>query len=125
MAASRTSRALKTMTKDLQCCILSSVFCTRLASKEAIQDFLKRVCTTYSGIARTQVASYCNRMNALFADAWLNGKYVSVYSVRLGENGYPLVTDGTTRHEERGDCPSSRSEGDSIIEIVSPSPNAH
>lgn len=84
-----------------------------------LRDFVERICTGYSELIGTLIASYRNWLNALLSGAQSNGEYVEGCRICVGKDGYSLSIDEATRDEEPGDRLFSPKSGeDDIIEVV-------
>lgn len=60
-----------------------------------------------------QSTTYRERLNAVLADAQINGKYPGGFCVRVSENGHSLYTDVADSEEERRDpIPPSATDDD-------------
>lgn len=69
-----------------------------------ICDFAERACTSYSFLLRTTATNYRERLNAMLADAQMQGEYLDGFPVRVSENSHSWQIEDADSDEERGAC---------------------
>lgn len=88
--------------------------------KRFIRDFADMIYVEYSLQVCAQCTSYCDRLNAMLADAQMRGEYLGGFWVRVSENEYFIYVGDAEIEDQHGGRTAPSGAGSNEVEVVPP-----